>query len=196
MKPQAHDREPDQEERGEMPRPPARADRPGPPGAPLAAHDRRDGGDVVRLESVAEPQQEAQTHVHQERRNHAREDTTRGLPLASLGLWDSPAPARVSILPGMTTLSDRQEPLVWESGPTTSRGPWETLVAIRDEIQGKPVAIWEGTLDSVRIGIGAVRRVETSGPGRFQSARDRLEGAGAFAIGGLSFAEEPGGGWP
>jgi len=96
----------------------------------------------------------------------------------------------------MTTLSDRQEPLVWESGPTTSRGPWETLVAIRDEIQGKPVAIWEGTLDSARIGIGAVRRVETSGPGRFQSARDRLEGAGAFAMGGFSFAEEPGGGWP
>jgi isochorismate synthase len=97
----------------------------------------------------------------------------------------------------MTTVSDRSEPLLWEAGPTTSRAPWETLLTIRDEIRGKPLAVWEGTRDWTRIGIGAVRRVEASGPDRFQSARDQLDSVRALAMGGFSFADGPGrGGWP
>lgn len=114
--------------------------------------------------------------------------------MASLGLWDSPVRGGVTILPGMTTVSG-QEPLLWETGPTTLQEPWETLLEIRDEIQGKPLAIWEGTVGSGRIGIGAVRRIETSGPDRFRSARDRLDAAGALAMGGFAFADDPQG-WP
>jgi isochorismate synthase len=76
-------------------------------------------------------------------------------------------------------------------------GPWETLLAIRDEIQGRPLAVWEGAWDLARIGIGAVRRVEASGPDRFHSARAQLDAAGGGAMGGFSFEDDPGpGGWP
>ncbi len=97
----------------------------------------------------------------------------------------------------MTTVSDRSEPLVWEQGPGTREKPWERLLAIRDEIQGKPLAVWEGTRDLTRIGIGAIRRVEASGPDRFQSARDQLASVQSLAMGGFSFADEPvRAGWP
>jgi isochorismate synthase len=97
----------------------------------------------------------------------------------------------------MATVSDRSEPLVWEKGPPAREDPWDSLLAIRDEIQGKPLAVWEGTRDLTRIGIGAVRRVEVSGPDRFQSARDQLDSVRALAMGGFSFADELGrGGWP
>src|SRR6185295_15361757 len=102
-----------------------------------------------------------------------------------------------SILPGMTTVSGQQERLLCERGPNTRMGAWEALLAIRDEIQGKPLAVWEGAQDLARIGIGAIRRVEASGPDRFQNARVQLDAAGGFAMGGFSFEDDSGpGGWP
>ena len=61
---ESNDRQPHEKERCEVSKPPVAADEPGSNRAPLAAHDRRDRGDVVPFEGVPEIRSSPRDHLH------------------------------------------------------------------------------------------------------------------------------------
>jgi len=106
----------------------------------------------------------------------------------------------------MATVSQPYEPLVAETSWASGTSAWECLLAIRHEIAGEPLAVWE-TSDLSFAGIGAVRRIEASGPARFAEARNRLDAAFSgfeprsahdrvLAVGGFALESDGRRGWP
>ncbi|HZI89970.1 MAG TPA: isochorismate synthase [Candidatus Polarisedimenticolia bacterium] len=101
----------------------------------------------------------------------------------------------------MAILSKKPESLSSESVLIQGKSPWECLLELRHEIQGQPVAVWESPEGLELAGIGVAARIETSGPERFEEARERLGAIlgqrSAFLLGGFSFREQGASrGWP
>ncbi len=99
-----------------------------------------------------------------------------------------------------------------ESTAIPGLSPWECLEEARRGAAEAPLFLWEAPDGEAMAGIGAVSRLEASGPGRFTEVRSKLAALlaraehpgprpsgfpGAIAIGGFSFAEQgPRRGWP
>ena len=91
-------------------------------------------------------------------------------------------------------------------------GPWECLVEARGTAASEPAFLWEAPHGEALAGLGAARRIDASGRGRFGEIRSRLarvlssaehrgplppDFPGAIAIGGFAFAEQDARpGWP
>src|SRR5437867_667615 len=177
---ESDDRQTDQQQRSEVPQPPESPDEHGAKRALLAARDRGDRGNVVRLERVAEAQNQTQGHVGNRGRNHAREDTIaarnclassscritgRSLYWPTVTAPDTPssrtAPsgARPDAAPWLPA---EPEAFSGESETIPGRSPWDCLRSSRGEAAGRPVFLWEAPEGEAIAGIGALYRIECS----------------------------------
>ena len=72
----------------------------------LAGHDRGHRGDVIRLEGVAQAQEEPEQEMGEGKGKHAPEDTTWRTGWPEAENWGSPPGLRVSILPDRGSIRD------------------------------------------------------------------------------------------